>query len=297
MIMCLSCDDNAHNLDFSVWQIGWRMVNNSWNEDYATAATQFDSLLRIQHADSLDVEFVITGLIAKHETRDTTGITSVFKSVRESTLYELCNLPMYNIPSCQRIDNKGYNSVTHRELNMNVDTLLRKIYYIDQLVRGNTSVLDDPDIDVNIKKDSIMQLSIRSTDEHNREKLKNIIENLGKYPTKDIVTEKAMRAVFLVVLHADREPKWQAEQLSIFDSLARSGDLDRSDYAYLYDRVMVNSGKPQLYGTQFKHVNAEEKLAVLHPVKDEENLDKRRMSMGLMPISLYKYLMLKDSSP
>lgn len=44
------------------------------------------------------------------------------------------------------------------------------------------------------------------------------------------------------------------------------------------DRILVNEGKPQIYGTQ---VQVFEGKALPRPVEDPDNLDKRRKEMGL----------------
>lgn len=56
------------------------------------------------------------------------------------------------------------------------------------------------------------------------------------------------------------------------------------NYAYLIDRINLNEGKEQIYGTQ---VNMGERGTTLKPCVDTSNLDKRRLSVGLTPIKDY----------
>lgn len=58
------------------------------------------------------------------------------------------------------------------------------------------------------------------------------------------------------------------------------------DYAYLVDRVKVNSGELQVYGTQFD-LNAERSTHIPRPVVDPANLNVRREKMGLGTIESY----------
>mgnify|MGYP001560728744 CR=1 FL=1 len=51
-------------------------------------------------------------------------------------------------------------------------------------------------------------------------------------------------------------------------------DVDQADVAYLEDRILVNEGKPQLYGTQFLE-------GAPRPIKDPDHVDERRKSVGL----------------
>jgi hypothetical protein len=58
-----------------------------------------------------------------------------------------------------------------------------------------------------------------------------------------------------------------------------AGQAFGKDYVYLSDRVRMQQGKPQLYGTQF--TSAADGQLVLHPIEDAEHVDERRRSVGL----------------
>ena len=58
-----------------------------------------------------------------------------------------------------------------------------------------------------------------------------------------------------------------------------------SDFAYLTDRVNINLGEPQVYGTQLGY--DENKTAFAKNLKDPKNVNKRRKSMGLEPLEDY----------
>ena len=57
-----------------------------------------------------------------------------------------------------------------------------------------------------------------------------------------------------------------------------------STYSYLVDRVNLNTGKKQIYGTQVQMGMDGTKIK---PCIDTVNLDKRRKSVGLSPIKEY----------
>ena len=61
-----------------------------------------------------------------------------------------------------------------------------------------------------------------------------------------------------------------------------------SIYAMLEDRVLVKSGKMQIYGTQVM-VNNKNKIAELLPVVSPDSIDIRRKSIGLIQ-SISDYL-------
>ena len=55
--------------------------------------------------------------------------------------------------------------------------------------------------------------------------------------------------------------------------------------AYLQDRVLVNQGLPQIYGTQIKRENG-----IIKPrteIQDREGVEERRRALGLPPLQEY----------
>lgn len=70
--------------------------------------------------------------------------------------------------------------------------------------------------------------------------------------------------------------------------------MDGQSYAYLYDRIKMNSGEKQLYGTQFSDVDPENGTVTLAETEDMDNLDHRRMGIGMMPIEMYNEMMIKN---
>lgn len=60
----------------------------------------------------------------------------------------------------------------------------------------------------------------------------------------------ASSAAWLLTQHADRNPNFQREVLTILEPLVAEGETSASNFAYLHDRVAVNTGRPQRYGTQ-----------------------------------------------
>lgn len=63
-------------------------------------------------------------------------------------------------------------------------------------------------------------------------------------------------------------------------------DVNPQNIAYLKDRVLVFSGKKQVYGTQLKKNEITNKME-LYDVEDEVHLDDRRKQIGLEPIAEY----------
>src|SRR5690606_36754785 len=92
-------------------------------------------------------------------------------------------------------------------------------------------------------------------------------------------------AAWLLVQHADRDVPFQTEMLRILEPLVPAKETGQINYAYLHDRVAVNSGRPQRYGTQGRCTAA----GVWEPreVEEPETLDERRAAVGLPPEADY----------
>lgn len=107
--------------------------------------------------------------------------------------------------------------------------------------------------------------------------MKRIVAKYG-WPTRKMVGSDGTRAAWLLVQHADLAVAFQRRCLTLLEAHNSDGQVDRADLAYLTDRVLVNEGKPQVYGSQVHVVDGVRKP---RPIRDPENVDKRRKSMGL----------------
>ncbi|KEO73920.1 DUF6624 domain-containing protein [Anditalea andensis] len=130
-------------------------------------------------------------------------------------------------------------------------------------------------------------------DEKHRNRLKEIFKEYS-FPTRKSVGKDAMNGIFLMIQHADMDKQWQKSQLKNIEKAVQNDDIDSQSYAYLYDRIQINNGQDQLYGTQFSKVDPLNKAVELTPTEDIDNLDKRRMEMGMMPIGMYKEFVFKS---
>lgn len=87
-----------------------------------------------------------------------------------------------------------------------------------------------------------------------------------------------------MIQHADRAPDFQRAALGLLSAAVDAGDAAPRHLAYLTDRVLVASGEPQLYGTQY---TGEGENLRPRPVRDAEHLDERRAAMGLETAAAY----------
>ena len=88
-----------------------------------------------------------------------------------------------------------------------------------------------------------------NVDERHTARMKEIVKQHG-WPTNSMVGSDGATAAWLLVQHADHDPKFQRHCLELMKKVP-AGEVSTVDLAYLTDRVLVNEGKKQLYGTQF----------------------------------------------
>jgi hypothetical protein len=124
-------------------------------------------------------------------------------------------------------------------------------------------------------------------DKANQKLLLKIIKTHG-WPTNDIVGDDGSNAAFLIAQHADNNKNFQQDCLRYIQRAYYSRKIDPASYAYIIDRDRINSGKSQLFGTQFEaeYVGSD---FVLHlkPVEDEKLINLRRKVFGLSTVEDY----------
>lgn len=124
--------------------------------------------------------------------------------------------------------------------------------------------------------------------------LKQLIASHG-WPTESWVGRGAAEAAWLVAQHADFDVPFQRKVLQMMKKEIRRRPLSLSRWhiAYLTDRVLVNSGRKQVFGTQFCSDN--EGKMVPRPIRNERTVDGRRARYGLPPIKYYARLLTRWS--
>ncbi len=113
-------------------------------------------------------------------------------------------------------------------------------------------------------------------------RIHRLIESFG-YPTKKSVGSKTLHLFWLLIQHQDHDVTLQEECL-------RNCGLNPEDEAFLIDRICVNKGRKQKFGTQF--FLDEKGVYGPWPIEDQKKLDMRRKERGLESFSLYAKIML-----
>lgn len=116
----------------------------------------------------------------------------------------------------------------------------------------------------------------------NTERVKGITEKYGWLGKSEIGVDGS-NALWLLVQHSDHDVEFQKKVLELLQQAAEKGEASKRNLAYLIDRVRVNCGEMQLFGTQFQRDKLEPQ-----PMEDMEHLDQRRIEMGLESFEEYR---------
>lgn len=135
-------------------------------------------------------------------------------------------------------------------------------------------------------QDSVFLMTMLRGDSLRTRRLRQIVDRYG-WPTRAAVGPEAANAAFLILQHSPVH-EFQRSMVPLLEGLAQEGAMPPSQVAMLVDRVLVQEGKQQRYGTQF---SVEDGELVMHPVEAEEGLDDRRRQMRLPPIEEYRRLL------
>lgn len=124
-------------------------------------------------------------------------------------------------------------------------------------------------------------------DKENLKETKKILNN-GGWPNVTTFSKEYNHNIFLLVQHADTEPKFQQQFLNFLNTHLAVKKSMRSEAAYLYDRIQVNLNLPQKYGTQGKCI----KPGLWQPFKIEniQKIDQFRHAVGLNSFLEYKQI-------
>lgn len=132
-------------------------------------------------------------------------------------------------------------------------------------------------------KDSIYKL--------NERQLQEIFKSKG-FVGYDLAGKKGAENFWLLVQHSDHEPEFQKEVLKKMKLAIDNNNANPKNYAFLVDRLNINTGKQQIYGTQVEYNT---KIAQAYPLKlaDSINVNKRRREIELEPLEVYLNEMTK----
>jgi hypothetical protein len=126
-------------------------------------------------------------------------------------------------------------------------------------------------------RDEQWERVIAPVDRDNTARMREIVAEYG-WPGYALAGVDGAHAAWLLVQHAPDE--FQEECLPLLEDAVGRDDAAPRDLAYLTDRVLMQRGEPQIYGTQYRVIRGS---LTLWTVREPESLDQRRATLGLPP--------------
>ncbi|RYZ21194.1 MAG: hypothetical protein EOO16_13970 [Chitinophagaceae bacterium] len=136
-----------------------------------------------------------------------------------------------------------------------------------------------------------LQRGLQATVSANNTALRGIFDRFG-YPGLREIGASGSEHLWWLIQHADGDPALQRRALHLLREQYQRQNLSGRYYAYLQDRVLVNAGEPQWYGTQLV-LNRDSSSFEPRPVADPAKINERRAALGLGTIEAYVELMNK----
>ncbi len=118
--------------------------------------------------------------------------------------------------------------------------------------------------------------------EKNNARIKAIISKYG-WPGFSVVGKEGSKSAWLIVQHAVLDTKFMDKCLPLLKKAINQGDAEGWCFAYLQDRVLTMSDKPQIYGTQ--HDIDKNGIAHPLPIEEPEKVEALRKEVGLEPLT------------
>jgi hypothetical protein len=116
----------------------------------------------------------------------------------------------------------------------------------------------------------------------NAARLRELIAAHG-WPTVDLAGQDGAEAAWLIAQHAIGEPSFQQDVLRNLANCAAEGCVPAWHAAYLEDRIAMQEGRPQRYGSQWLDDPLDGRVRPWKLV-DPDRVDEFRAHVGLKPL-------------
>ncbi|GAB3735333.1 DUF6624 domain-containing protein [Spirosoma lituiforme] len=125
---------------------------------------------------------------------------------------------------------------------------------------------------------SILWAEQTKVDSSNLNRAEAIIKQYG-YPGKSLVGSPTNQAIFYIIQHSDKIGTY----LPAIKKAADQGELPFFQYAMMLDRSLMNSSKPQIYGTQVTcrpMKTSKQSRCFVWPIANVKAVNQRRKEAG-----------------
>ena len=127
----------------------------------------------------------------------------------------------------------------------------------------------------------LYEMSFLERIQYSEIKLDSLVQKHG-YPTKEKMVDGWVTFLFGGSLIHSTTVERMENYIEKYNEF-----LPPKDMAYMIDKIAVQKGIPQTYGTQLNETDETDKGFKLYPVLDIANLNNRRMKVGLNSMEIY----------
>lgn len=149
-------------------------------------------------------------------------------------------------------------------------TVLENIYDTDQGIREKLMVSKGEEL-------GKMMYQMMHIDSVNQARIKPILHRYGWLP-KNKVGEKASDAIFFAIQHSGFE--LMRQYFPSLKDLASRGEANPTHAAMMEDRLLVNEGKKQIYGTQATSDSSTNGKTYIWPIENPDMVNQLRKETG-----------------
>jgi outer membrane protein OmpA-like peptidoglycan-associated protein len=114
-----------------------------------------------------------------------------------------------------------------------------------------------------------------------------MIEREG-WPLISEVGERPAESAVLILLHA-RDVAVMQKYLPILENACKNKEAKWIDFATMTDRIRLNTGQKQLYGTQYSPNPSDIEFFELAPLENPEKMNEYRAQLGLSPVKVKSF--------
>lgn len=153
---------------------------------------------------------------------------------------------------------------------------LERMGALDQVGRRAFTVLDFSALPADERQtaETLAWADINAVDKALLDELLTMVPAAGWFK-KSVYGERAAGAAFLIIQHSDLE-NWR-RFVPVLEPLVAQGEVEGQSYGLMYDRLAINEGRPQRYGTQ---MTCKDGRWVVDNLEDPGRVDERRKAMN-----------------
>lgn len=152
-----------------------------------------------------------------------------------------------------------------------VSNVLQEVFENDQKLRTSRKI------------DISTMAEMKFLDKINLIKIEAIIKR-HRWPFDDKLDNAESNIIFLTIQHSNLSK--QQKYLSLIEAAVELGKLKSSCIAFIKDRIAIQTGMPQIFGTQIA-TDLETGISSPLLIGDHDSVDDRRKSVGLEPLLDY----------